>query len=213
MSNMGVELTADYLPPSDFLAPNSGPAGRESSSQASSGIYETVESNGSAQLEPSDLSTTDNAIYATPIKKDKSFSNLPAVLLVAAGDFDIQVDTRRDSELRKESAYHTTFRGSLFVNKAAADVINSDDEDSQSSRHIELSPEDVIVHSPPDELNSPNHLSPPDNPRWAYRITQLCYKWLAIIKWCHISRWSAAAHISFIFMKKVSHWKTMTARQ
>lgn len=159
-----VELT-QYMAPSDVLTVTT-PVGLESDSQTSSGIYEAVESN---QGNPPD-DTLDpeiaynDPIYAIPIKKEKYFVTLPADDLV--GDFEIQLDTRRDSELLKESKHKTTFRGSLFATKAALDVINSDDEDSHGSRYIELSPEDIVVHSPSDGPSSSSDLvlSSPNSP-------------------------------------------------
>jgi len=148
-----------------------------------SGVYETVESeNGSTNTKPTrpteqvsadpsafvnetdvaidvDDIPANNAIYAQPMKKNKSFTTGidPSESLaqtnsykVAAGDFDIQLDNRRDSELHRATRKRTFSGIGFFLNNAAEEPINSDDDEANlRSRNIELSPDDIIIHSPP----------------------------------------------------------------
>jgi hypothetical protein len=116
-------------------------------STGSEDIYESLKSQqgsvaGSAALDSSTIiDQIIEPIYATPIKK----KTISSSTLSVAGDFDIEIDNRRDSEEKENKAASTKW----FNMGAPEEPIVSDDDDSQYSRNIELPKEDVIVHAPP----------------------------------------------------------------
>ena len=110
-------------------------------------IYESLKSQqGSSAAENGALDSSTivdqiiEPIYAIPVKKKTmSSSNLSS-----AGDFEIEVDNRRDSEVNENKITSTKW----FHMEAPEEPLGSDVDDSQYSRNIELPKEDVIVHAP-----------------------------------------------------------------
>nr|CAH0111324.1 unnamed protein product [Daphnia galeata] len=127
---------------------NSQPKVAESTGSTNSDdIYESLKSQqGSSAAENGALDSSTivdqiiEPIYAIPIKKKTmSSSNLSS-----AGDFEIEVDNRRDSEVKEKKITSTKW----FHMEAPEEPLGSDVDDSQYSRNIELPKEDVIVHAP-----------------------------------------------------------------
>lgn len=140
--------TENQFPPSEVVAIIE-PQTTESSSSAGSGIYESIKSKqGSLAESVSQAFTVDyvEPIYAVPVKKKKSAA--PSI----DGDFDIQVDTRCETE---EKENNNISNGKWFNMEYPEEPVGSDVDDSQFTRNIELPKGDVIVHAPP----SPNWYS------------------------------------------------------
>ncbi len=139
--------TENQFPPPEVVAVIE-PQTTESSSSVGSGIYESIKSKQGSLAES--ISQVDpveyvEPIYAVPVKKKKSAA--PSI----DGDFDIQVDTRCETEEKENNISN----GKWFNMEYSEEPVGSDVDDSQYTRNIELPKEDVIVHAPP----SPNWYS------------------------------------------------------
>lgn len=122
----------------------------ETVSQAGSGIYESINSKqGSVtesinQSEP--VASSPEPIYAILVKKKKSSTHSNST-----GDFDIQIDDRNENE----TEVNTVSKGHWFNMERAEEPAGSDVDDSQYTKNIELSKEDVVIHAPPPDTRSP----------------------------------------------------------
>lgn len=125
------------------------------SSKNSSGFYEIFNSE-----QPSTQQQVDKAlpaqsinmepIYVLPVKNDKPFS--------AAGDFEIEIDTRQDSPISRKK-YFTNIvyedDSSLWYaeyspeQQTSAKIDSDGEENEKLSRNIQLPKEDVIIHAAP----------------------------------------------------------------
>ena len=131
--------------PSEVETITSPPMVAESNgSTGSDGIYESLKSqqgsvSGSATLDSSTIiAQIMEPIYAIPMKKKTVSSS------TLSGDFDIEVDNRRDSEINEIKMPSTK-----WFQREPDDPAGSDVDDSHYSRNIELPTEDVIVHASP----------------------------------------------------------------
>lgn len=143
-----ISLHQESIALSEVEATISPPAAAESNgSTGSDGIYESLKSQQSSVAESATLDSSTiiaqimEPIYAIPMKKKTNSSTT----LASAGDFDIEVDNRRDSEVNENKVAPTKW----FHREAADEPVGSDVDDDQHSRNIELPKEDVVVHAPP----------------------------------------------------------------
>ncbi|XP_046631669.1 uncharacterized protein LOC124311282 isoform X1 [Daphnia pulicaria] len=143
-----ISLHQESIAPSEVEATISPPAAAESNgSTGSDGIYESLKSQQDSVAESATLDSSTiiaqimEPIYAIPMKKKSNSSTT----LASAGDFDIEVDNRRDSEVNENKVASTKW----FHREAVDEPVSSDVDDDQHSRNIELPKEDVVVHAPP----------------------------------------------------------------
>ncbi|EFX77700.1 hypothetical protein DAPPUDRAFT_321223 [Daphnia pulex] len=135
------------IAPSEVEAIISPPAAESTGSTGSDGIYESLKSQQGSVAESATLDSSTiitqilEPIYAIPMKKKTNSSTT----LASAGDFDIEVDNRRDSEVNENKVAPTKW----FHRETADEPVGSDVDDDQHSRNIELPKEDVVVHAPP----------------------------------------------------------------
>lgn len=122
----------------------------ESNSTAGSGIYESIESKQGSMTESIDHESQPTSfaepIYAVPVKKNKSSTSLSK----SNDDFEIQLDERRESQCKVN-----VISNGNWHNMEPPEEFNSDVDDSQLNRNIELPKEDVIIHAPPPDTRSP----------------------------------------------------------
>lgn len=139
-------------PSSDAFLEIPEPKPDRSVSLAGSGIYELIESRKDSGIENlhdqniKESEVTAEPIYARLVKKKESTSSAPS----ATGDFDIEIDDGRHTNDEKAKTTNTWFE----VDQAD-DPVDSDVDDAELTKNIELPKEDVIIHAPPSDTRSP----------------------------------------------------------